>query len=192
MSLDYVVGLVVSILLMGYLAYAIQRLQHLLQLNPQKLPAVGPELAFNTAASFTTNTNCQSYGGESTMSYQGRDAHLDHVEAEQEVLAEAAGGDVGLEVPVGGRDDAHVRVARAALADALEALVLQEAQELGLQGRRDLADLVEEQRAALGGLDPAGLVADRAVNAPAACPKSSLASSSSDSVGQLTVTNGRA
>ncbi len=49
--------------------YAIERLQHLLPLNPQNLPAVGPELAFNTAASFTTNTNWQSYVGETTMSY---------------------------------------------------------------------------------------------------------------------------
>ena len=37
--------------------------------NPQSLPAVGEHLSFNTAASFTTNTNWQSYGGESTMSY---------------------------------------------------------------------------------------------------------------------------
>ena len=49
--------------------YAILRLQHVLPLNPQGMPAVGPELAFNTAASFTTNTNWQSYAGESTMSY---------------------------------------------------------------------------------------------------------------------------
>jgi K+-transporting ATPase ATPase A chain len=49
--------------------YAIQRLQHLLPLNPQKFGAVEPALAFNTAASFTTNTNWQSYSGESTMSY---------------------------------------------------------------------------------------------------------------------------
>ncbi|RKG74833.1 potassium-transporting ATPase subunit KdpA [Corallococcus exercitus] len=49
--------------------YALQRLQHLLPFNPQGLPAVGPELAFNTAASFTANTNWQSYAGESTMSY---------------------------------------------------------------------------------------------------------------------------
>ena len=41
----------------------------LLPLNPQKLGAVEPTLAFNTAASFTTNTNWQSYSGESTMSY---------------------------------------------------------------------------------------------------------------------------
>ncbi len=55
---------------MGAVAtYAIQRLQHRLPLNPQKLPAVPDHLAFNTAASFTTNTNWQSYGGESTMSH---------------------------------------------------------------------------------------------------------------------------
>ena len=49
--------------------YAILRLQHLLPLNPQGLAALTAHLAFNTAASFTTNTNWQSYGGESTMSY---------------------------------------------------------------------------------------------------------------------------
>lgn len=49
--------------------YAILRLQHLLPLNPQGLPALSEHLAFNTAVSFTTNTNWQSYGGESTMSY---------------------------------------------------------------------------------------------------------------------------
>ena len=51
------------------LLYAIQRLQLLLPLNPQAMSAVAPDLAFNTAASFTTNTNWQAYGGESTMSY---------------------------------------------------------------------------------------------------------------------------
>ncbi len=49
--------------------YFILRYQHLLPLNPQHLPGVEPDLAFNTAVSFTTNTNWQSYGGESTMSY---------------------------------------------------------------------------------------------------------------------------
>ena len=49
--------------------YAILRLQHLLPLNPQGFGAVSPDLAFNTATSFTTNTNWQSYVGESTMSY---------------------------------------------------------------------------------------------------------------------------
>jgi K+-transporting ATPase ATPase A chain len=49
--------------------YAILRLQNLLPLNPQRFAAVNPDLAFNTAASFTTNTNWQNYSGESTMSY---------------------------------------------------------------------------------------------------------------------------
>jgi K+-transporting ATPase ATPase A chain len=49
--------------------YAILRLQNHLPLNPQGLGALSPHLAFNTAVSFTTNTNWQSYGGESTMSY---------------------------------------------------------------------------------------------------------------------------
>ena len=49
--------------------YALQRFQALLPLNPQDLGAVAPDTAFNTAASFVTNTNWQSYGGESTMSY---------------------------------------------------------------------------------------------------------------------------
>ena len=51
------------------LLYLIQRTQQILPLNPQKFAAVGTDLAFNTAASFTTNTNWQTYGGEATMSY---------------------------------------------------------------------------------------------------------------------------
>jgi K+-transporting ATPase ATPase A chain len=49
--------------------YAILRLQDILPLNPQKMAALSEHLSFNTAASFTTNTNWQSYVGESTMSY---------------------------------------------------------------------------------------------------------------------------
>ncbi len=51
------------------LTYAVERLQAFLPWNPQHLAAVGPDLAFNTAASFTTNTNWQFYTPESTMSY---------------------------------------------------------------------------------------------------------------------------
>lgn len=56
---------VVSMLLL----YAIQRLQAFLPFNPQGFAGVAPDLAFNTAASFTTNTNWQAYAGETTMSY---------------------------------------------------------------------------------------------------------------------------
>jgi potassium-transporting ATPase potassium-binding subunit len=51
------------------LLYGIQRMQQFLPLNPQKFGALAPDLAFNTAASFTTNTNWQNYVGETTMSY---------------------------------------------------------------------------------------------------------------------------
>ena len=51
------------------LLYGILRLQQLLPWNPQRFSAVAPGLAFNTAASFTTNTNWQNYPGEAAMSY---------------------------------------------------------------------------------------------------------------------------
>src|ERR1700732_228679 len=51
------------------LLYLIERVQQWLPLNPQKFGAVAQDLAFNTAASFTTNTNWQNYAGEATMSY---------------------------------------------------------------------------------------------------------------------------
>src|SRR6185312_8445325 len=49
--------------------YLMQRLQATLPFNPQGLGAISPDLSFNTAVSFVTNTNWQSYSGESTMSY---------------------------------------------------------------------------------------------------------------------------
>jgi K+-transporting ATPase ATPase A chain len=56
--------------LMGFLIlYGMMRLQAVLPFNPQEMSAVPEDLAFNTAVSFTTNTNWQNYGGESTVSY---------------------------------------------------------------------------------------------------------------------------
>jgi potassium-transporting ATPase potassium-binding subunit len=52
-----------------FAVYALQRLQGVLPLNPLALPAVSPEVSFNTAVSFVSNTNWQAYGGESTMSH---------------------------------------------------------------------------------------------------------------------------
>ena len=56
--------------------YGILRLQALLPFNPQGLAGVAPDLAFNTSASFTTNTNWQAYVGETTMSYLSQMAGL--------------------------------------------------------------------------------------------------------------------
>jgi K+-transporting ATPase ATPase A chain len=64
----YATGMLVFKLMGFLLAYAILRLQTVLPLNPAGQSAITPDLAYNTAVSFLTNTNWQSYGGESTMS----------------------------------------------------------------------------------------------------------------------------
>jgi K+-transporting ATPase ATPase A chain len=66
---EYAFALLAFSALSLLVTYGMQRLQHLLPFNPQKFPAVPADLAFNTAVSFTTNTNWQAYSGESTMSY---------------------------------------------------------------------------------------------------------------------------
>src|SRR4051812_46653855 len=67
--------------------YAVMRLQALLPFNLAEQPAVAPDLAFNTAISFLTNTNWQNYGGESTMSYLVQMLGLTH----QNFLSAATG-----------------------------------------------------------------------------------------------------
>ena len=66
---QYSFSLIAFSLVGALFTYTILRLQHLLPLNPQGFGPVGDHLSFNTAVSFITNTNWQSYGGESTMSY---------------------------------------------------------------------------------------------------------------------------
>src|SRR5260370_23258717 len=63
------------------------RAQAILPFNPAGQDAVAPDLAFNTAASFVTNTNWQNYGGESTMSYLVQMLGLTH----QNFLSAATG-----------------------------------------------------------------------------------------------------
>ncbi len=67
---EYAVAMLLFSLVSMLLLYLVQRVQGFLPLNPQKFGAVMPQhLAWNTAASFTTNTNWQAYSGEATMSY---------------------------------------------------------------------------------------------------------------------------
>jgi len=67
---EYCVSMLLFSAVSMLVLYGLERLQGFLPLNPQKLGAVSsPALAFNTAASFTTNTNWQNYAGETTMSY---------------------------------------------------------------------------------------------------------------------------
>src|SRR5580704_4253505 len=67
--LEYALALLVFSAFGMLITYALERLQQWLPLNPRHLGAVEPLLAWNTAASFITNTNWQSYTPESTMSY---------------------------------------------------------------------------------------------------------------------------
>ncbi|MFP2960215.1 potassium-transporting ATPase subunit KdpA [Myxococcus sp. 1LA] len=89
---EYAGSLLAFSLFSVLITYVLQRVQHVLPLNPQGLGAVGPELAFNTAVSFTANTNWQSYGGESTLSYLTQMAGL----AWQNFVSAAAGIGVAL------------------------------------------------------------------------------------------------
>jgi len=66
---EYTLSLLAFSLVGVIFTYIILRLQHLLPLNPQHFGPVNDHLAFNTAVSFATNTNWQSYGGEPTLSY---------------------------------------------------------------------------------------------------------------------------
>jgi len=66
---QYTVAMLMFSVVSCLFTYVILRVQHLLPLNPQGLGPLSPDLAFNTAVSFTTNTNWQSYVGEATMSY---------------------------------------------------------------------------------------------------------------------------
>jgi K+-transporting ATPase ATPase A chain len=68
----YTISLLIFSTLSMLAVYTILRAQGNLPLNPQDMPAVSGHLSFNTAASFTSNTNWQSYGGETTLSYMSQ------------------------------------------------------------------------------------------------------------------------
>jgi K+-transporting ATPase ATPase A chain len=73
---EYALAMLLFSVVGALVTYAILRLQHLLPWNPQKFGPVEQRLAFNTAVSFTTNTNWQNYSGETTMSYLSQMAAL--------------------------------------------------------------------------------------------------------------------
>ncbi|MBV8849882.1 MAG: potassium-transporting ATPase subunit KdpA [Methylobacteriaceae bacterium] len=85
--LAYTIGMALFHIGGFIILYALMRLQAVLPFNPAEQSAVAPDLAFNTAASFITNTNWQNYGGESTMSYLVQMLGLTH----QNFLSAATG-----------------------------------------------------------------------------------------------------
>ncbi len=90
---------------------------------------------------------------------QGRHVQADHVEPVVQVFAKPPGSDQGLEVLMGRGQDPDVDRDRLRAADALERHLLQDAEQLGLDFEVDVADLVEEERAAVGLLEPTDAVA---------------------------------
>src|SRR5205807_3248309 len=88
---------------------------------------------------------------------QRRQMDPEHRETVEEILAEPSFGHRAFEVPIRGRDEANVSLQRGRAAHALVPTLLQHAQQLGLRGRGELADLVEKQRAAPRQLEAATL-----------------------------------
>src|SRR5262245_3503766 len=93
---------------------------------------------------------------------QRRQHDREHTKTIKQIEPEAAFGDFPLQIAVGGRDHPDVDAARDIVAHALELAFLQHAQQLRLEIERDLSDLVEKQRTAIGELKAADAVADRA------------------------------
>ena len=73
---EYAVAMLLYSIVSMVVLYALQRMQYYLPFNPQRLAGVSTDSSFNTAASFTTNTNWQGYSGEVTMSYLSQMAGL--------------------------------------------------------------------------------------------------------------------
>ena len=86
-AVTYTIGMLLFHLGGLVVLYVLMRIQAILPFNPAQQPAVPPDLSFNTAVSFVTNTNWQNYGGESTMSYLVQMLGLTH----QNYLSAATG-----------------------------------------------------------------------------------------------------
>jgi hypothetical protein len=101
------------------------------------------------------------------------DAQREDGEPEVQVRPEAAVGHELLQVPIGGAEEPDVDADRLRVADPLELAALDDPQQLDLDDRRHVADLVEEQRPPVGFLEPAAAIAERAGESPLTCPNSS-------------------
>ncbi len=121
---------------------------------------------------------------------QGGNGYLDDVQPVEQILAKCARGSLRFQVAVGCGQDADVPRAGSRVADALVTLFLQQPQQLWLQGRRQVADLVQEERPARGCCHLAEAIADGPGERARTWPKSSLSSNSADRLGQCTVKKG--
>ncbi len=130
--------------------------------QPQRLGRHAPPASRRSRRASLARKCATRRGMSSRRSRSGGRLHGDHVDAEVEILAEAPGLHLVVEVPVGGADQAHVDADRLGAADRPDLAVLQRAQQLRLHLGPHVADLVEEQGAAVGHLEQAALGADGA------------------------------
>jgi len=121
---------------------------------------------------------------------QRRHGQGQHIEAIVQVLAKALGAEAGLQVLVGRGDDPDIDGLRVAGADRADLAALQAAQQFGLDGGADVADLIEMDGAAVGGGEQAPVVAVGPGEGASDVAESSLSSRFSGIEGQLTATNG--
>ena len=130
-------------------------LQHVAQLAHVARPGVRQQRALGLRRQRASPRQEMARQRQDVVGSRGerRQRQLDRVEAVVQVLAELSGADHRLKVGVGRADDAHLDGALAVGAQPLEASGLQHAQQLHLAGRGQGADLVQEQRAAIGGLE---------------------------------------
>jgi hypothetical protein len=120
---------------------------------------------------------------------QRRDPDRDRVQAVVQILAEPTGLDLGAQIAVGGRQEADVDRAGREAAEAEDLARVEDPQELDLHRRRQLADLVEEHRPALGALEETGLGGDRAGERARSWPNSSPSRRCSGIAAQLSRRN---
>ena len=97
---------------------------------------------------------------------QARHLDLHHRKPVIQILAKMFFGDGGAQIVIGGRDHAHIHLARGQRSHALHFLVLQHAQQLGLRRQRHVADFVQEQRAAVSVFEQSGFIVRRAGERP--------------------------
>jgi len=121
---------------------------------------------------------------------QRRNIEIEGVDSIVEILAEQAVRDARAQVAVSRGDDAHVDLHRLVAAERFDRSFLQHPEQLGLRRLRQLRDLVQEQRAAMRGLEAAVRRLLAPVKAPRSCPNSSASIKVSGKAAQLTATNG--
>ena len=120
-------------------------------------------LAWRFICTHSRSKKCWANSGMSSVrSRSGTTSNRKDAQAKIQILPKSAGDDVGFQIAIRGGDHPDVDLARLVVADSLDLPFLQHAQQLALQVERNFADLVEKQRAAVGQLEAADPVLDRA------------------------------